>query len=102
MRTPSLSIPSADRLPLPGSAERVRLGFERIADGPAILQKLADAPDGRALLAAVGGYEAQMREYGYAEVLASQRAEAEMGARRSVAFWLYRRLARSGRGERPG
>ena len=55
MRTPSLSIPSADGLPLPGSAERVRLGFERIADGPAILQKLADAPDGRALLAAVSG-----------------------------------------------
>ena len=60
------------------------------------------APDGRALLAAVGGYEAQMREYGYAEVLASQRAEAEMGARRGVASWLYRRLARSGRGERLG
>ena len=68
-------------------------------DGPA---PDGPAPDGQALLAAVGDYEAQMREYGYAEVLASQRAEAERGARRSVAFWLYRRLARSGRGERPG
>ena len=73
-------------------------------DGPAPDGPAPDgpAPDGQALLAAVGDYEAQMREYGYAEVLASQRAEAEMGARRSVAFWLYRRLARSGRGERPG
>ena len=36
-----------------------------------------------------------MREYGFAAVQASREAEAEMGARRSsVAFWLYRRVAR--------
>ncbi|WP_051944560.1 FAD-dependent oxidoreductase [Streptacidiphilus rugosus] len=45
---------------------------------------------------AVGAYEAAMREYGFAAVEASRRAEAEGGARGAgrLAFWLYRRLAR--------
>jgi hypothetical protein len=36
-----------------------------------------------------------MREYGYAAVAASRRAEAETGARRHpLLFWLYRHLPR--------
>jgi 2-polyprenyl-6-methoxyphenol hydroxylase-like FAD-dependent oxidoreductase len=55
----------------------------------------AAAQDGAGLLKAIGEYEAQMREYGYAAVEASRRAEAEMGTRRSsVMFWLYRKLSR--------
>ena len=47
------------------------------------------------VVAAIGEYEGQMREYGYAAVAASRQAEAETGARRNrVLFWLYRRLAR--------
>ena len=48
------------------------------------------------LIAAVGEYERQMRDYGYAAVAASRQAEAETGARRHpLLFWLYRRRARS-------
>ena len=47
------------------------------------------------VVAAVGEYERQMREYGYAAVAASRQAETEMGARgHPLMFWLYRRLAR--------
>jgi 2-polyprenyl-6-methoxyphenol hydroxylase-like FAD-dependent oxidoreductase len=46
-------------------------------------------------VAAIGDYEQQMREYGYAAVAISRQAEAETGARRSrLLFALYRRLAR--------
>ena len=52
--------------------------------------------DGADVVAAIGDYERQMREYGYAAVAASRQAEAETGARRHpLLFWLYRRLARS-------
>jgi len=52
--------------------------------------------DGSDVVAAIGEYERQMREYGYAAVAASRQAEAQTGARRNrVMFWLYRRLARS-------
>ena len=45
------------------------------------------------LLAAVGDYETQMREYGYAAVAASSQAEAETGLRHNrLMFWLYRRM----------
>jgi len=45
------------------------------------------------LIAAVGEYERQMRDYGYAAVAASQTAEAETGARHNrLMFWLYRRM----------
>ncbi len=55
---------------------------------------LSLAPGGQALLAAIGTYESQMREYGYAAVAASRAAEAEMSAsRRGIGYWLYRRLA---------
>ena len=50
-----LRIPIADRLPLPGSTARAQLGFERIAGGPAVLQRLAESSDGRAFLAAIFG-----------------------------------------------
>jgi 2-polyprenyl-6-methoxyphenol hydroxylase-like FAD-dependent oxidoreductase len=51
---------------------------------------------GSDVVAAIGEYERQMREYGYAAVAASRQAEAETGARRNrPLFWLYRRLARS-------
>ncbi|MEY9847266.1 FAD-dependent oxidoreductase [Streptacidiphilus sp. MAP5-3] len=54
------------------------------------------APDEKSLLAAVGAYEAQMREYGNAAVEASRKAEAEYARRRGgPMFWLYRRLARN-------
>ena len=44
---------------------------------------------------AVGDYERQMREYGYAAVAASRQAEAQTGARRSrLLFALYRRRPR--------
>ncbi|MGH3631210.1 MAG: FAD-dependent oxidoreductase, partial [Sciscionella sp.] len=45
------------------------------------------------LIAAVGEYERQMRDYGYAAVAASAAAEAETGARHNrLMFWLYRRM----------
>lgn len=50
---------------------------------------------GRDLVAAIGEYEQQMREYGYAAVAASRQAEAETGARHHrLLFWLARRLPR--------
>jgi 2-polyprenyl-6-methoxyphenol hydroxylase-like FAD-dependent oxidoreductase len=49
--------------------------------------------NGGDLLAAVGEYERQMRDYGYAAVAASQAAEAGTGARHNrLVFWLYRRM----------
>ncbi len=50
-----LRIPDPEKLPLPGDGERARLGFEKIAGGPAVLQELADSGQGRALLNAVFG-----------------------------------------------
>jgi len=48
---------------------------------------------GADLLTAVGDYEQQMREYGYAAVAASSQAEAETGRRHNrLMFWLYRRM----------
>jgi 2-polyprenyl-6-methoxyphenol hydroxylase-like FAD-dependent oxidoreductase len=45
------------------------------------------------LIAAVGEYERQMRDYGYAAVAASSRAEADTGMRHNrLMFWLYRRM----------
>jgi 2-polyprenyl-6-methoxyphenol hydroxylase-like FAD-dependent oxidoreductase len=52
------------------------------------------ARNGVDLIAAVGEYERQMRDYGYAAVAASRAAEAETGARHNrLMFWLYRRMA---------
>jgi 2-polyprenyl-6-methoxyphenol hydroxylase-like FAD-dependent oxidoreductase len=53
------------------------------------------APDGPALVAAIGEYESQMREYGYAAVRTSLQAQAEMGSEAGgVMLWLQRSLAR--------
>jgi 2-polyprenyl-6-methoxyphenol hydroxylase-like FAD-dependent oxidoreductase len=50
------------------------------------------ARNGGDLIAAVGEYERQMRDYGYAAVAASRAAET--GARHNrLMFWLYRRMA---------
>ncbi len=71
-----------------------------LQDAGVLCRALASAAPGhRALTAAIGDYESQMREYGFAAVRASREAEAEMGTRRSsIGFWLYRHLARA----RPG
>jgi len=64
-------------------AGRTRTGAGRTGTGA----------DGDRLIAAVGDYEGQMREYGYAAVAASRQAEAETGMRRHrLMFWLYRRM----------
>ena len=67
-----------------------------LADAGLLCRTLTGAgPDGRALAAAIGGYETRLRDDGFAAVRASREAEAEMGARRSsVMFWLHRHLAR--------
>ena len=45
------------------------------------------------LLTAVGDYEKQLREYGYAAVAAASHAGAETGMRHNrLMFWLYRRM----------
>jgi 2-polyprenyl-6-methoxyphenol hydroxylase-like FAD-dependent oxidoreductase len=68
-----------------------------LQDAGVLYRTLAGAaPARQPLIAAIGGYESQMRDYGFAAVRASREAEAEMGTRRSgIAFWLYRRLART-------
>ena len=67
-----------------------------LRDAAALCGALTEAePHGPALAEAIGGYEDRMREYGYAAVAASRRAEAGMGARRGgPLFWLYRKLSR--------
>jgi 2-polyprenyl-6-methoxyphenol hydroxylase-like FAD-dependent oxidoreductase len=65
-----------------------------LKDAALLCRALTAAPaDGAGLVTAIGDYEQQMREYGYAAVAASRQAEAETGARRNrLPFWLYRRL----------
>ena len=58
-----------------------------------VLCRLLAASPPNALSGAIGEYEQQMREYGFAAVRASHQAEAETGARRHrMGYWLYRRL----------
>ena len=65
-----------------------------LQDAATLCRALSTATD---VVAAVAGYESQMRGYGYQAVAASSQAEAEMGAQRSrLLFWLYRRAARAG------
>ncbi len=68
-----------------------------LQDAALLCRTLAeDAPDGhsaRTLSTAVGAYETRMREYGFAAVEASRRAEAATGARGSgLLFRLFRHL----------
>jgi 2-polyprenyl-6-methoxyphenol hydroxylase-like FAD-dependent oxidoreductase len=52
------------------------------------------AAGGEDIVAAIGQYEHRMREYGYAAIAASARAEAERGTLRNpLLSWLYRRMA---------
>jgi 2-polyprenyl-6-methoxyphenol hydroxylase-like FAD-dependent oxidoreductase len=65
-----------------------------LQDAALLSRTLASAEDTGDLVAAIGEYERQMREVGYAAVAASRQAETELGARRNkLMFWLYRRLA---------
>ncbi len=53
----------------------------------------ADAAD---TSTAIGDYENQMRDYGYAALAASAKAEAERGALRNpLLSWLFRRAGRA-------
>ena len=64
-----------------------------LQDAALLARTLADGASN--VVAAVGEYERQMRDYGYAAVAASRQAETELGARgHRFMFWLYRRLAR--------
>jgi 2-polyprenyl-6-methoxyphenol hydroxylase-like FAD-dependent oxidoreductase len=57
------------------------------------LTSAAGDDDGDGITAAIGRYEHQMRDYGYAAVAASARAETERGTLRSPLLrWLYRRV----------
>ena len=53
--TSPLTTSTAIRPPLPGDLALARLGFERVAGGPAVLQDLAGTTEGQALLGAVFG-----------------------------------------------
>jgi [glutamine synthetase] adenylyltransferase / [glutamine synthetase]-adenylyl-L-tyrosine phosphorylase len=53
--TSPLTTSTAIRPPLPGDPALARLGFERVAGGPAVLQDLAGTTEGQALLGAVFG-----------------------------------------------
>jgi 2-polyprenyl-6-methoxyphenol hydroxylase-like FAD-dependent oxidoreductase len=65
-------------------------------DAALLCRALTDATTGGpALVAAIGEYEKQMREYGYAAVQASRQAETGTGIPRDSAMsWLHRHLAR--------
>ena len=64
-----------------------------LADSGTVRAGSGAARNGGDLIAAVGEYERQMRDYGYAAVAASRAAEAETGARHNrLMFWLYRRM----------
>jgi 2-polyprenyl-6-methoxyphenol hydroxylase-like FAD-dependent oxidoreductase len=57
-----------------------------------VLTTTADSDD---ITTAIGQYEHQMRDYGYAAVAASAKTEAERGTLRNpLLSWLFRRVAR--------
>jgi 2-polyprenyl-6-methoxyphenol hydroxylase-like FAD-dependent oxidoreductase len=67
-----------------------------LRDAAQLCRALTATADGGDITAVIGRYEHQMRDYGYAAVAASAKAEAERGALRSpLLSWLYRRLARA-------
>jgi 2-polyprenyl-6-methoxyphenol hydroxylase-like FAD-dependent oxidoreductase len=66
-----------------------------LRDAAELCRALTEAGPGD-LAAAVGRYEDRMRDYGYATLTASARAEAERGAlRHPVTSWFFRRLGRA-------
>ena len=71
-----------------------------LQDAAQLCRALTTTADG-GITTAIGRYERQMRDYGYAAVAASARAEAERGTLRNpLLSWLYRRAARAQRPER--
>jgi 2-polyprenyl-6-methoxyphenol hydroxylase-like FAD-dependent oxidoreductase len=66
-----------------------------LRDAGLLCRLLTEATPGKdSLLAAVGEYERQMREYGYAEVAASRKAE-HSGRGSGLMLWLHRHLVRA-------
>jgi 2-polyprenyl-6-methoxyphenol hydroxylase-like FAD-dependent oxidoreductase len=65
-----------------------------LRDAALLARRLVEAvAERRDPVAAVGAYEAEMREYGFAAVAASRQAEAELATRRGgLRSWLFRRL----------
>ncbi|MBV9445036.1 MAG: FAD-dependent monooxygenase [Streptosporangiaceae bacterium] len=67
-----------------------------LQDAAQLCRALTAATDGEDITAAIGQYEHQMRDYGYAAVAASAKAEAERGSLRNpLLSWLFRRVARA-------
>jgi 2-polyprenyl-6-methoxyphenol hydroxylase-like FAD-dependent oxidoreductase len=67
-----------------------------LRDAAQLCRALTTTADGDDITTAIGQYEHQMRDYGYAAVAASAKAEAERGTLRNpLLSWLYRRVART-------
>jgi 2-polyprenyl-6-methoxyphenol hydroxylase-like FAD-dependent oxidoreductase len=67
-----------------------------LQDAAHLCRALTTAADGNNVTTAIGQYEHQMRDYGYAAVAASANAEAERGTLRNpLLSWLFRRIARA-------
>jgi 2-polyprenyl-6-methoxyphenol hydroxylase-like FAD-dependent oxidoreductase len=67
-----------------------------LRDAAQLCRALTSAADGDGITTAIGQYEQQMREYGYAAVAASAKAETERGTlRHPLLRWRYRRAARA-------
>jgi 2-polyprenyl-6-methoxyphenol hydroxylase-like FAD-dependent oxidoreductase len=66
-----------------------------LRDAAQLCRALTSVADGDDITPAIGQYEHQLRDYGYAAVAASAQAEAERGTLRNPLLrWLYRRAAR--------
>lgn len=67
-----------------------------LRDAAQLCGALTTAADGDDITTAIGQYEHQMRDYGYAAVAASAKAEAERATLRNpLLSWLFRRVARA-------
>jgi 2-polyprenyl-6-methoxyphenol hydroxylase-like FAD-dependent oxidoreductase len=67
-----------------------------LRDAAQLCRALTTTADSDDITTAIGQYEHQMRDYGYAAVAASAKAEAERGTLRNpLLSWLYRRVART-------
>lgn len=67
-----------------------------LRDAALLCRALTTAADSDGITPAIGQYEHQMRDYGYAAVIASAKAEAERGTvRNPLVSWLFRRVARA-------
>jgi 2-polyprenyl-6-methoxyphenol hydroxylase-like FAD-dependent oxidoreductase len=67
-----------------------------LRDAAQLCRELTSTAGSDDIATAIGQYEHQMRDYGYAAVAASAKAEAERGTMGSpLLSWLYRRVARA-------